>query len=301
MKKQVLAAAGVFVIVLLFWKGGFFSKSNIEHEQMNMGKAEQVASYWTCPMHPQIHLDHPGECPICHMKLVQVKAKNEHTTHSESENRSAVMVSPDQMHLLGVQKIQVERMDLVASIPVAGRFISPSTVAFQVYESDLRYVKRGLSFTGENSFSPEAEINGTISSVDNIVDPTSRTVRVLGVISKGPPHIIPETTFRGDIAIRLKNVVVIPESSVLHTGNGDLVYLIHEEGHLEAQTVRLGMKSESYYEVLSGLEPDQFISSGPNFLIDSEAKIRGASQTNDQPSNRSNSQSKGELSGHTHH
>ena len=28
--------------------------------------------YWTCPMHTQIHMDHPGECPICHMKLVKV-------------------------------------------------------------------------------------------------------------------------------------------------------------------------------------------------------------------------------------
>ena len=24
---------------------------------------------WTCGMHPQVIQDHPGDCPICHMKL----------------------------------------------------------------------------------------------------------------------------------------------------------------------------------------------------------------------------------------
>jgi rubrerythrin len=30
--------------------------------------------YYTCPMHPQIHADKPGKCPICGMTLVKKKA-----------------------------------------------------------------------------------------------------------------------------------------------------------------------------------------------------------------------------------
>jgi Cu(I)/Ag(I) efflux system membrane fusion protein len=30
--------------------------------------------YYTCSMHPQIHEDAPGTCPICHMDLISVKA-----------------------------------------------------------------------------------------------------------------------------------------------------------------------------------------------------------------------------------
>lgn len=34
---------------------------------------ETVAgSYYTCPMHPEIHEDNPGTCPVCGMKLVKV-------------------------------------------------------------------------------------------------------------------------------------------------------------------------------------------------------------------------------------
>lgn len=32
----------------------------------------KAAAYYTCPMHPQIHADAPGDCPICHMHLVAV-------------------------------------------------------------------------------------------------------------------------------------------------------------------------------------------------------------------------------------
>ena len=173
-------------------------------------------------------------------------------------------------------------MSLRGSIPVSGRFISSSSVAFQIYESDLRYIKSGLTFTGESSFYPEEKISGIISSVDSIVDPTSRTVRVVGSIRNGGSGNNPETGFRGDIQFELHERVAIPESSVLHTGNHDLVYLFTDGNKLSARPVSLGLKSEGFYDVLDGLKPGDNISSGPNFLIDSEAKIRGAGKLHDQ-------------------
>lgn len=248
------------------------------------------AGYWTCPMHPQIHSEHPGECPICHMRLVEVKPQQAARTRdigdTPDEKRGDVVANDGQLRQMGVQKTVVEKMDLTVHIPIAGRFISPTTVAFQVYETDLRYVKPGLNFSGESGFKPDSPLAGTVTAVDSIVDPTSRTVRVVGSIRSGPSGIIPETTFRGDLAIVLKGALGIPENSVLHSGREDLVYMIHEGGHLMAQPVKLGLKTESYYEVIDGLEAGDTISSGPNFLIDSEAKIRGAA---------------GGGGGHTHH
>jgi hypothetical protein len=261
---------------------GFWSSKLLVKKEDGKGKssaAQQLEgmSYWTCPMHPQIHSDRPGECPICHMKLVQVRAQGSHVAHEEREARGMVSASTAEMQLLGVQKVAVEKMDLTAHIPIAGRLLSASTVAFQVYESDLRYVKPGLAFHGTSSFHPETEIQGTISSVDSIVDPTSRTVRVVGQIKRGPGGLISETTFSGEIDVTLKAVTAIPESAVLHTGIEDLAYVIHDDGKMMAHPVQLGQKTESYYEVVAGLTPGEFISSGPNFLIDSEAKIRAAS------------------------
>lgn len=290
MKKLAFAATALALVGAGVWYALDAQKKAASVEVT--APAPAVASYWTCPMHPQIHSDHPGECPICHMKLVEVKTKGHETAKSEQpEHRAAVTATTSQLEVAGARKTLVEKMDLTAHLPIAGRFISPTTVAFQVYESDLRHLRPGLPFTGENSLRPEQPLTGTIASVDSIVDPTSRTVRVVGQLTKAPHGIITETTFRGDIALKLKDVIGIPESSVLHTGNGDLVYVFHDTddgAHLVPTAVTLGMKTESYYEVLEGLKAGQSISSGPNFLIDSEAKIRGAGP-------------EGQSSGHTNH
>src|SRR5690606_7326275 len=137
----------------------------------------------------------------------------------------AIQATSQQLDLVGIQKEEVQKMTLFAKIPIAGRFISAGSVAFQVYESDLRYIKPGVNFNGESSTYSEDEIRGVITSVDNIIDPTSRTVRVIGSVKNGPTGIIAETSFSGVIEIELKDRIAISESSVLHGGQGDLVYV----------------------------------------------------------------------------
>ncbi len=276
MHKKWVALAALVLLLLVPWVIYNATKKSSSGVNAPDAKAEG-AFYWTCPMHPQVHQDHPGECPICHMKLVKVSTQpQEQAQGAQGEKRSAVQVTQNQLELVGVQKQEVEKMSLKAVIPVSGRLISSTAVAFQVYEKDLRYVRRGLPFKGEISTESEDEVTGVIGSVDSIVDPTSRTVRVVGQIAKGPSGVIAETSFRGEIKIELKDTIAIPESSVLHTGQGDLVYLVGASNKLTPKNVKLGIKAEGFYEVLGGLNPGDVISSGPNFLIDSEAKIRGA-------------------------
>jgi Cu(I)/Ag(I) efflux system membrane fusion protein len=57
----VLAGGGGF---LLATRGG----DDHAHDGATAGAKEQ----WQCPMHPTIVQDHPGDCPICGMKLVKV-------------------------------------------------------------------------------------------------------------------------------------------------------------------------------------------------------------------------------------
>lgn len=274
------------LLIILSVAIGIVTSNNLKRIKKNKKSAPQAqveaSSYWTCPMHPQIHQNHPGECPICHMKLVKVSNKpRPGEEQNQNETRSDVEVGANQLVLMGVQKHEVEKMTIRFHIPISGRFISSSQVAFQIYESDLRYIRPGLTFSGESSFYPEEYITGKIVSVDPIVDPTSRTIRVVGSVYKGTYGNSPETGFHGDIMVELHDRLAIPESSVLHTGNADMVYIFSEGNKLSPRTVKLGLKSEGFYDVLQGLRPGDIISSGPNFLIDSEAKIRGAGEASD--------------------
>ena len=279
MNKKTLILVVSVLAIIGFWTYYSLVNKTESSDKMTSTKIES-SSYWTCPMHPQIHQAHAGECPICHMKLVKVAqtAQMQNAKNDPADKRSPVQATPGQLELIGIQKELVEKMTLKAGIPVSGRILSSSTVAFQVYENDLRYIHSGLLFKGEGNITSEDEISGVITSVDSVVDPSSRTVRVIGAIHKGPKRLLSETSVTGEIQIELKDRLAIPESSVLHTGNGDFVYLIDDQNKLTPKKVKLGIKTEGFYEVLSGLHVNDFISSGPNFLIDSEAKIRGASE-----------------------
>ncbi|PYL23653.1 MAG: hypothetical protein DMF37_09280 [Verrucomicrobia bacterium] len=56
---------------------GMSGMEDMEHEKTGatkMGSGEQPRSgkiYYTCAMHPQIHQDKPGKCPICGMALIK--------------------------------------------------------------------------------------------------------------------------------------------------------------------------------------------------------------------------------------
>lgn len=56
-------------------------------------------AYYTCSMHPQIHEDHPGNCPICGMKLIKV----EMTGNSMDMTANKIRLTAMQIQLAGIQ------------------------------------------------------------------------------------------------------------------------------------------------------------------------------------------------------
>lgn len=73
-----------------------------------------VGDVYTCPMHPQIIQDRPGQCPICGMDLVKKSelGKDEISTDHElgDVNLNTVKLSPSQQVLANVQTVEVRTM-----------------------------------------------------------------------------------------------------------------------------------------------------------------------------------------------
>jgi len=50
----------------------------------------QTDTYYTCTMHPEVHLDQPGNCPVCGMELVRKEVSQTDTLqmHEHSDSMS---------------------------------------------------------------------------------------------------------------------------------------------------------------------------------------------------------------------
>ena len=64
-----------------------------EHEQEQEQKKEKMQNY-TCPMHPEVITDHPGNCPKCGMKLVPVKEKKRRTSNVQRSTSKVEAIDP---------------------------------------------------------------------------------------------------------------------------------------------------------------------------------------------------------------
>jgi Cu(I)/Ag(I) efflux system membrane fusion protein len=105
------------------------------------GSAGEVA-YYTCAMHPQVHLDHPGHCPICSMPLVAVLRAD--------QAAGLIRVDPARRDALGIRTTAAVRAPLALTIRAAGRVVVDETRLHDVTLKVSGYVSQlQLNATGQ--------------------------------------------------------------------------------------------------------------------------------------------------------
>ena len=94
---------------------------------------------WQCPMHPSIVQDHPGDCPICGMKLVKVTVGG--GGHSP-EGLAGVTIDPARQQLIGMKVVHVERGPVGGSWRTNARLAVDETRVHKVNVRFGGYIER---------------------------------------------------------------------------------------------------------------------------------------------------------------
>src|SRR5512139_2149066 len=106
MRRSAQAAVGVVLALAIFFAGYLARRPAVP--ATSSSSAAQAASY-TCPMHPQIKTDRPGDCPLCGMRLEPVAAAQGKSGGPTTENPGMVVLGAARQQMLGVRTDEVRR------------------------------------------------------------------------------------------------------------------------------------------------------------------------------------------------
>ena len=145
-----------------------------------------------------------------------------------------------------------------------------------IYEYETPFVKIGTPVTIHVATFPGREFSGEVRSLDPVLDPATRSVRVRIRTENSEGLLRPEMYVDVYLKTELEEVAAVPADAVMPTGEQNIVFVSHGEGYFEPRDVKLGARTEKFYEVKSGLAAGERVAVSGNFLIDSESRLQGA-------------------------
>ncbi len=172
------------------------------------------------------------------------------------------------MALQGMRVMPGEKLFDVADL-------STVLVIADIYEYELPLIKMGDTAKINLSYFPGKEFFSTIDLIYPTLSEETRTTKIRFTIPNPDGELKPNMYTDVQVKIDLGTKLAIPAEAVIDTGERHVVYVDKGGGNFEPREVALGLKGDGMVEVIRGLNAGERVASAANFLIDSEAKLKG--------------------------
>jgi membrane fusion protein, copper/silver efflux system len=170
-----------------------------------------------------------------------------------------------------------------------GAAVVPGTMLFQladlqsvwinaeVPETQAAWIKAGDPVVADVPASPGQHFQGRIDYLYPELTSATRTLKVRVVIQNPGgrlrPGMFATVHLRGATQ---DQVLTVPTEAVIVTGTRSVVIVADDATHFRPVLVRVGAEHDGRSEILEGLRVGQNVVASGQFLIDSEASLRGA-------------------------
>lgn len=159
--------------------------------------------------------------------------------------------------------------------------LSKVWVLFDVYESDITWVKKGDKIDFTIASLPGESFVGTVSYLDPTIDPKTRVAKARVEYSNTTNKLKPEMFASGVVEATLtgkSKSLVVPKTAVMWTGKRSVVYVkvgSSQGVDFSMREVTLGPSLGDSYIVESGLMDGEEIAVNGTFSIDAAAQLAG--------------------------
>lgn len=156
--------------------------------------------------------------------------------------------------------------------------LSKVWVLFDLYESELAWVKEGSEIEYTINSLPGETFTGKISFIDPMINSQTRVASARVEVSNKDGRLKPEMFASGvvvnDISGKDNQEIVIPKSAVLWTGKRSVVYIKEASGFI-MRKITLGPALGDAYIVKDGLEIGEEIVNNGTFTVDAAVQLSG--------------------------
>ncbi len=146
-----------------------------------------------------------------------------------------------------------------------------------LYESQMSLVRVGQRVTISFSNFPGMGFTSAIDFVSPTLTGETRTARIRCTIPNPEGLLKPQMFATLEIKADQGERLAVPDDAIIDTGTQKVVYVDKGEGMFEPREVMTGLKADGLTEITMGVDPGEKVVSSANFLIDSEAQLKGIS------------------------
>lgn len=159
--------------------------------------------------------------------------------------------------------------------------LSTVWVLFEIYESDMSWVKKGDKINYTIASFPGETFSGKIAFIDPFINPITRIAKARVKIANSGLKFKPEMFVTGILKTNIvgnKSTLSVPKSAVMWTGKRSIVYIKNETEKgitFKLREVTLGPLLGNDYIIEDGLEIGEEIVVNGTFNVDAAAQLAG--------------------------
>ncbi|MDF1875969.1 efflux RND transporter periplasmic adaptor subunit [Sulfurimonas sp. SAG-AH-194-I05] len=172
-----------------------------------------------------------------------------------------------------------------------GQYVTPQTELYtivdlsrvwvyaEVYDYELSWIKVGDEVEMTLASVPGKVFKGTLNYIYPYSESKTRTTKVRVIFDNKKsllrPDMFSELKIKADTQ---KDVIVVPAEAIIRSGTNTQVFVLKGPGKFEPRIVKIGTESQGKVVILLGLDEGEEVVTSAQFLVDSESKLREATQ-----------------------
>lgn len=146
----------------------------------------------------------------------------------------------------------------------------------EVPESQAALLRPGVKVQARSAAVPGTSFDGRLQALLPEVNPATRTLKARVELANPGNRLVPGMSVTMNFMdMRPEKALLVPTEAVIQTGKRTLVMLAEDNGRFRPVEVEAGIESGGQTEIKRGLRAGQRVVVSSQFLIDSEASLRG--------------------------